>query len=233
MAPRNSTNAYPGAPAPVVAVIDDHQIVGLGVKAAFESQGTPADVTWYRSVADIPAVPPPDVVVLDLRLDDGSTPADNLAVLEGRNLPVVIHTSADDPFLLRQAIASGAMAIVRKSAPPVELVDAVLAAARGSASPGLDWAAALDTDNDFVSTQLSLVEADVLAHYATGEKSEAVARLLDLSPHSVNTYVARIREKYRKAGRPANSRVDLFRRAAEDGLISYYADPTDPTDPRS
>lgn len=228
MASTDSGNPHPDQPPQLVLVVDDHEIVGLGVRAAFESRGEPAEVEWYRSVADIPAPTPAGVAVLDLRLDDGSTPAANLRTLEARGLPVVIHTSADDPYLLRQAIASGAMAVVRKSAPPSELVDAVLAAARGEASPGLDWASALDTDGSFVSAHLSPVEADVLAHYATGEKSEAVARTLDLSPHSVNTYVARIREKYRRAGRPAASRVDLFRRAAEDGLISYYDDPHDP-----
>lgn len=225
MASTDSGDTHPTRPPQLVLVVDDHEIVGLGVRAAFESRGEPAEIEWYRSVADIPDPTPTCVVVLDLRLDDGSTPAGNLRTLEARGLPVVIHTSADDPYLLRQAIAAGAMAVVRKSAPPSELVDAVLAAARGEASPGLDWAAALDTDGDFVSTHLTPVEADVLAHYATGEKSETVARKLDLSPHSVNTYVARIREKYRSVGRPATSRVDLFRRAAEDGLISYFDDP--------
>lgn len=228
MASETSETPDPTEPVPLVLVVDDHEIVGLGVRAAFESRHVPAKVRWYRSVADIPTPIPDCIVVLDLRLDDDSTPAENLAVLEGHGLPVVIQTSADDPYLLRQAIASGAMAIVRKSAPPAELVDAVLAAARGEASAGLDWAAALDTDGDFVSTHLTPVEADVLAHYATGEKSETVARKLDLSPHSVNTYVARIREKYRSVGRPATSRVDLFRRAAEDGLISYFDDPRVP-----
>lgn len=215
----------PGGDTPSVIVIDDHEIVGLGVRAAFESQGLPTTVTWCRSVADLVVPDPPAVVALDLRLDDGSTPGGNLAVLEGLGLPVVIHTSADDPFLLRQAIAAGAMAIVRKSAPPSDLVDAVLAAASGRACPGLDWAAALDTDEDFVTAHLSPLEAQVLAHYATGEKSDAVARVLGMSPNSVNTYVARIREKYREAGRPASSRIDLFRRAAEDGLVSYYEEP--------
>ena len=49
-----------------------------------------------------------------------------------------------------------------------------------------------------------------------------MARILNLSKNTVNTYVARIRDKYRTAGRPADTRVDLFRRAAEDGLVSYY-----------
>jgi len=123
---------------------------------------------------------------------------------------------------VREAIAGGVLAIVRKSGPSSDLVRAIQDALDGRPSASLDWAAALDADEDFVVDYLAPIEADVLAHYAEGEKSETVARILNLSKNTVNTYVARIRDKYRAAGRPADTRVDLFRRAAEDGLVSYY-----------
>ena len=105
---------------------------------------------------------------------------------------------------------------------PDDLVEAVLAAAEGVTFPTPDWAAALDADEDFVAEHLSDLEAHILAHYASGESSASVARALSVSKNTVNTYIARIRDKYRESGRPAESRVDLFRRAAEDGLVSYY-----------
>lgn len=206
----------------VVLVIDDHQIVGMGVEQALGSLCGGADVRWFVAVDRVQAPPGPFVAVLDLRLADGSTPSENLAALKAMGAPVVVYTSADDPVLVREAIAAGALSIVRKSAPPQELVDAVLAASQGQTMPGLDWAAALDADEDFVSTHLSTVEAQVLAHYASGEASDVVGRRLGISRNTVNTYVSRIRDKYRSAGRVAESRVDLFRRAAEDGLISYF-----------
>jgi response regulator receiver len=135
---------------------------------------------------------------------------------------VVVYTSGDDPYLVRRAIAGGALSIVRKSAPPEDLVEAVLAASDGATCPTPDWAAALDADEDFVASRLSDLEARILAHYASGERSGSVARALNVSKNTVNTYIARIREKYRESGRPAESRVDLFRRAAEDGLLSYF-----------
>lgn len=106
--------------------------------------------------------------------------------------------------------------------PPKELVDAVAAAFEGVPTATLDWAAAVDADDDFVVQHLTPTEARVLACYANGAKSERVGRMLGLSANTVNTYVARIRDKYRAAGRPADNRVDLFRRAAEDGLVSYW-----------
>lgn len=204
-----------------IVVIDDHRVVGLGVKAAFEAQCADASISWYPTVPDAPWEHG-QVAVLDLRLADGSAPDENIADINGRGVPVVVYTSGDDPYLVRRAIAGGALSIVRKSAPPEDLVEAVLAAADGATCPTPDWAAALDADEDFVASHLSDLEARILAHYASGERSGSVARALNVSKNTVNTYIARVREKYRESGRPAESRVDLFRRAAEDGLLSYF-----------
>ena len=204
-----------------IVVIDDHRVVGLGVKAAFEAQCAAASISWYPTVPDAPWEHG-QVAVLDLRLADGSAPDENIADINGRGVPVVVYTSGDDPYLVRRAIAGGALSIVRKSAPPEDLVEAVLAASDGATCPTPDWAAALDADEDFVASRLSDLEARILAHYASGERSGSVARALNVSKNTVNTYIARIREKYRESGRPAESRVDLFRRAAEDGLLSYF-----------
>ena len=130
-----------------------------------------------------------------------------------------MYTSAENPYLVREAVEAGALSIVRKSAPTDELVSAVGAAARGETVPGVDWAAALDADGDFVKEHLTSTEARVLACYASGATSTAVAQEMGLSPCTVNTYVSRIRDKYRAVGRPVCSRVDLFRRAVEDGLL--------------
>ncbi len=205
-----------------VVVVDDHEIVGLGLKKALEDRDPRYSVVSCPTIDAIEMPPPPVVVVLDLRLGDGSTPTSNLAVARSADVPVVVYTSGDNPVLVREAIAAGALSIVRKSAPLDELVAALDAAAEGRTSVGLDWAAALDADEDFVSRHLSPTEARVLAHYASGETSDVVARELMMSKNTINTYVSRIRDKYRAAGRQADSRVDLFKRAAEDGLVSYF-----------
>lgn len=157
-----------------------------------------------------------------MRLADGSVPEQNIADINKHGIPAVVYTSGDDPYLVRRAIAGGALSIIRKSAPPEDLVEAVLSAADGVTFPTPDWAAALDTDEDFVTEHLSDLESRILAHYASGVSSDCVAHALSVSKNTVNTYIARIRDKYRKSGRPAESRIDLFRRAAEDGLVSYF-----------
>lgn len=205
-----------------IIVVDDHDIIAKGCRLVFEDAGMPWSVCWYASLRDVEWPEGRVLVILDLRLEDGSTPTQNLREIERRGLPVIAYTSAESPILVREAIAGGVLAIVRKSGPSSDLVLAIQDALDGRPSAGLDWAAALDADEDFVVDYLAPIEADVLAHYAEGEKSETVARILSLSKNTVNTYVARIRDKYRAAGRPADTRVDLFRRAAEDGLVSYY-----------
>ena len=205
-----------------IIVVDDHDIIAKGCCLVFEDAGMPWSVCWYASLRDVEWPDGRVLVILDLRLEDGSTPTQNLREIEQRGLPVIAYTSAESPILVREAIAGGVLAIVRKSGPSSDLVRAIQDALDGRPSASLDWAAALDADEDFVVDYLAPIEADVLAHYAEGEKSETVARILNLSKNTVNTYVARIRDKYRAAGRPADTRVDLFRRAAEDGLVSYY-----------
>lgn len=205
-----------------IIVVDDHDIIAKGCRLVFEDAGMPWSVCWYASLRDVEWPDGRVLVILDLRLEDGSTPTQNLREIEQRGLPVIAYTSAESPILVREAIAGGVLAIVRKSGPSSDLVRAIQDALDGRPSASLDWAAALDADEDFVVDYLAPIEADVLAHYAEGEKSETVARILNLSKNTVNTYVARIRDKYRAAGRSADTRVDLFRRAAEDGLVSYY-----------
>ena len=108
-----------------IVVIDDHRVVGLGVKAAFEDQGADASIVWSPTVREA-RWKRGQVAVLDLRLADGSAPDKNIAYINGYGIPVVVYTSGDDPYLVRRAIAGGALSIIRKTAPPDDLVEAVM-----------------------------------------------------------------------------------------------------------
>ena len=107
----------PPAMSRTVMIIDDHQVVSLGVRSALLDAGVADDALWLPAV-DPARIPTGAVVVLDLRLNDDSSPRDNITALSGAGHPVVVYTSAENPCLVREAIAAGALAIVRKSAPP-------------------------------------------------------------------------------------------------------------------
>lgn len=66
---------------------------------------------------------------------------------------------------------------------------------------------------------LSEQETRVVELIAAGWKVSAVARRLHVSPHTVHTYLRRIRRKFAEAGTPVASTLELYRAAMRWGLI--------------
>ncbi len=203
-----------------IALVEDHALIALGFRDLVASASDLRLVGMVASVADLTAITEPiDLVVLDLRLNDGTSPADNVAAVHHRGSQVLIYTGAEDRRLIQQAARSGALGLIRKSAEPEVLLDAIRTAASGREVFGADWAAAIDADTELQDARLSPREQEVLSLYASGETAVSVAQRTGLARETVADYVTRIRKKYAEAGRPAHSRVDLFRRALEDGLL--------------
>lgn len=160
-----------------------------------------------------------DLVVLDVRLTDGSTVEANVLWLRERGVNVLVFTAADNAGEVRAASRAGVLGIVRKSESRDVIIQAVREAARGNPVVTTEWAAALDSDPELAAAGLSPKEQEVLAHYASGDKSIAVAHRAALSPNTVAEYVRRIRYKYAMVGRPAHTKIDLYKRAVEDGIL--------------
>lgn len=203
-----------------LAHVDDHETVRLGFASLIAAEDDLSIVAAGRTVDDIlPALAQVDLVVLDIRLSDGSTIAHNLGVLHGLGARVLAFTAADDPSDLRAASRAGVLGIVRKSDSREAILDAVRRTSGGEAIATTEWAAALDSDPDLASARLSPKEQEVLALYASGEKSVTVASRAGLSASTVSEYIRRIRSKYAMAGRPAHTKIDLYKRAVEDRLL--------------
>ena len=47
-----------------------------------------------------------------------------------------------------------------------------------------------------------------------------VAAQMGVNSSTVIDYIRRVRSKYERAGRPARTKVDLYRRAVEDGILT-------------
>lgn len=160
-----------------------------------------------------------DLVLLDLALGDGSRPGENVRALRARGIPVLVYTVGDEPSLIREAAAAGAMGMVHKTETPRNLIAAIRAVLSGEVGATADWAAALDTDEDFVAAGLTAREAQVLGLYASGETAERVAQELFISRETVLDHLRRIRAKYAAIDRPAPNKLDLYHRAVEDGIV--------------
>jgi DNA-binding NarL/FixJ family response regulator len=217
--PRPGTAGGPRV-GPRIAVVDDHPVVTAGVGAhldaaddlVLEAVATTVDELLART-SDL------DVVLLDLRLADGTTPSTNIARLRATGALVLAYTSGEDAALLREAARGGVVGVVRKSEPLPAVLDAVRAVLRGEVAASADWAAAIDADRDIPSAGLTDREAQVLELYAAGEKADRVARVLGISRETVLDHVRRIRVKYAAVDRAAPTKVELYRRAVEDGVL--------------
>jgi DNA-binding CsgD family transcriptional regulator len=73
--------------------------------------------------------------------------------------------------------------------------------------------------------RLSRREQDVLRLYVSDLPTKSVARRLDIGEGSVKEYLKRIRRKYALLDRPAGTKLELYHRAREDGLISMAQSP--------
>lgn len=206
-----------------VALIDDHESVRLGLVAAIRRAGweaiyagaSVADFLAWRQAEQAPAA---DVVLLDLTLGDGTTVTENVARL-ARESSVIIHSVADRPSAVREALVAGAAGVVSKASPLDDVIDAVGVVARGDQLNNVEWASAVEGDRAFADAQLSIREREVLRMYAAGLPLKAVAERLGVAYSTAKENVTRVRVKYTEVGRPAPTKVDLLRRAVEDGLV--------------
>ncbi|MBO0855087.1 MAG: LuxR family transcriptional regulator [Nocardia sp.] len=67
---------------------------------------------------------------------------------------------------------------------------------------------------------LSPREVEVLLAWIKADTKQQVTRALYISLGTVNTHLARIREKYETAGRSAPTKAALVARALQDGMIT-------------
>lgn len=205
-----------------IALIDDHESVRLGLAAACERAGdidvvaSVPTVTHYLSERHCPA---PDVAVLDLTLGDGATVTENVHRLIDSGSPVVIHSVADRPDSVREALAAGAAGSSRSprarmtSSPPsgpwrrAKRSTISVGSCRGG-RPRVQRCAAL-------SARARGVAALRRRPAAQSGRRPARNRVLTAKEN-----ITRIRTKYVDVGRPAPTKIDLLRRAMEDGLVT-------------
>ncbi len=204
-----------------VAVVDDHESVRLGLKAACIDAGFEfvlAAASAREFVAGL-GTRECDVVVLDLSLGDGSTVTENVKAVQATGCAVLVHSIADRVALVREALAAGAAGVIPKSSATKTVMSAITTVARGEVLNNLEWATAIDADRDFSKAQLGRREREILHLYASGLPLKLAAERLGIGYATAREYLDRIRIKYIEVGRPAPTKVDLLRRAVEDGIL--------------
>lgn len=214
----SAANAPEGA---TVAIVDDHEAVRLGLRAACREAGydVVTDAAGVAELLDALDGRSCDVVVLDLSLGDGTVVTDNVRAVLATGSAVLVHSIADRVAAVREALAAGAAGVIPKASPMSAVIAAIATVARGEPLNNVEWASAIEADREFAKAQLGRRERDVLHLYASGLPLKLVALQLGIAHSTAREYLDRIRAKYVEVGRPAPTKVDLLRRAVEDGIL--------------
>ncbi|MEN9606743.1 MAG: hypothetical protein RL605_571 [Actinomycetota bacterium] len=210
-----------------VAFVDDHETMLFGMRAVCEAEGlkvvglTPTVQALFDSLGSSESTFDCDVVALDLALNDGTKPADNVARLIAAGAKVLIYSSGDNKRDNTDALRAGAAALIKKSESSARLVEAIQLVASDIEVNNVETAAAIEADEHFRALQLLTErELEVLKLYASGFTMKAVAAQLDVKPSTVKEHIDRVRSKYAAVGRPMPDKANLVLLAVEAGLIA-------------
>lgn len=221
-----------------VTAVDDHPIVVEGVASLLTRAPTsPADgsagrdgftVEWLGQSRTFPELrtknaqwpAPPDIVLYDLNLGDGSDPAEGIATLTAEGIAVVVLTSELRPVPIRRAMKAGAAGLILKSDDVQKIQDVVRSVSEGNFAVSSDLAFVLATDDD-LAPNLAPRELEVLQLLADGVPRKTVGSQLDppVKLATVVTYLNRICRRYQASGRNVTTSHDAVRAAVADGHL--------------
>jgi two-component system, NarL family, invasion response regulator UvrY len=191
-------------PSTRVAVVDDHELVRIGLKQIIEAE---SDFTWVgdastgREALDMLRSKPCDVLLLDLSLPDMSG-LDVLRRIKSHHETVatlVLSGYPEKQYGLN-VLRAGASGFVSKTAAPDELCRAIRAAVRGGRYVSPELAEVLVNGMQGVlgeppHTALSEREFQIFCKLAEGQSVTEIGAALFLSVKTVSTYRTRILEK--------------------------------------
>lgn len=206
-----------------IGAIDDHPIVLRGLMAALTASGADIAVDFLvTSLRDLDwsRIPQPDVLLLDVDLNDGSEPDENVALLAGMGLKVLLFTAQERPAQLRRLVSAGAAGLALKSDPEDLILEAIRQVAAGDFATSSHLAVALLTEQELMAA-LAPRELEVLEQLAAGVPKKAIGSVLEppVSASTVETYFQRIAARYATLGRPVANIYGSLREATRDGHI--------------
>ena len=190
-------------------LVDDHEVVRVGLKTVLAHQDRITVVGESSTVADAvrdAARLKPDVILMDVRLPDGSgVDACREILATHPHIRVIFLTSYADDDSVLAAVLAGAHGYVLKEIDSAALLRAVHAVAEGHSildprvtERALKWLQGIGKGSAPPGTEpLSPQEERVLALVAEGHTNKEIATALSLSDKTVKNYLANVFQKLR------------------------------------
>src|SRR5689334_19969699 len=191
-----------------ILLVDDHEVVRVGLRSVLTQHpglvvvgesATMAEATLKASKLK------PDVILMDVRLPDGSgVDACREILAVSPDIRVLFLTSYADDDSVLAAVLAGARGYVLKEIDSTSLMRAIQAVAEGRSildpavtDRALRWVRGFATGNDRPNEKLSAQEERVLALVADGKTNKEIAIELGLSDKTVKNYLASVFQKLR------------------------------------
>jgi two-component system NarL family response regulator len=187
-----------------VLVADDHQLMREGTAALIGADERIEVVALARDGAEAIALAErrrPDVVLLDLNMP-GVGGLEACARLRELDAEVLMLTVSDEEPDLFAAVRVGAAGYLTKDVPPAELIEAVLAVARGEPriAPAMASRMLMELGRSPAPDPLEALSArerEVIGLLAQGLRNREIAERLVISETTVKTHVRHVLEKLR------------------------------------
>jgi DNA-binding NarL/FixJ family response regulator len=189
-----------------VLICDDHEVVREGLRTLLSRRQDLAvvgEAGTMQDAIDTAAKVKPDVVIMDVRLPDGSGVEACRAIREARpETHVIMLTSYADDEALFASIVAGASGYLLKQTRGQAVVDAIQAVAQGRSLLDPDVTGKVlervrrgREQEDPAIASLTDQERKVLEQLAEGKTNREIGTALFLSEKTVKNYVSRILDK--------------------------------------
>ena len=177
-----------------LAIVDDHPVITDGLQSAL-SQVLDIVVQWTacnlsEATHELREGPPVDVVLVDVRLPDGS----GLALLpgsRGSRPAFLVLSSFDRPQYASAAFRRGASGYLLKVAPLTEITNAIRTVASGGLAFEARHLASVTS-----AASLSRREVEVVRLVSTGHSNDEIASRLGIARKTVEAYLSKLFERW-------------------------------------
>ena len=196
-----------------VMLVDDHEVVRQGLRALLEAEDdikVVAEADNGVSAVSLASAHNPDVVVMDVRMPDGSGVEACRAIRDAQpEVQVIMLTSFSDDEALFNSIMAGAAGFVLKQIRGRDLIEAVRTVAGGKSLLDPDVTKrvlerlrkAKFDEKDPKLSRLSPQEERILDMVGDGLTNREIAERIHLSDKTVKNYVSTILQKLEVARR--------------------------------